>query len=585
MRTHERRANEGPKAPSRLLDCADGEFGQWVLDEIREHFGDYVCTDSAKEFAAEDRALSLQGQIKRGRTRHEKNDRDRIDNRLTWAIGFSNEHKKLDIVREIGELNHAKQDAEAALSRIEDKRDKERGKLNAATELSQVTWDEVDEVGAAAKVATLVDQIRLATEAHPEVGETDRQIEDQAKVVKAARDACTKAERTRDTTSEHIEAFKEARKITPEAVRQPPELQADLLPLFERGAVMTLENLEGKHGRVRETLTGKRGDAREKALLCKGRLEGVLGTFKRLYQKAAADMGSTLADWPEYARLLEKIVADDLPRFEDHFFKLLNEQSDRHLARLQQRLTTERDEIRSRMNIVNDALGQSPFNPGTYLLIKDKPRTLPEVADFRAELRACLERNFKTEASREERETQFEALHKIVKRLQGEKPEDERWRALVLDVRQHVEFLAKEYDEAGEVKDIYQSGAGKSGGQRQKLAATCLAAALRYQLAGTDRPLPQFCTVLMDEAFDKADSDFTAMTLNIFNTFGFQMLMATPMKAVRTLEPFIGGAHVFNNKSRSSSGAVSIEYDMTTRRLVGLGGGQVAAPSATTTRG
>jgi uncharacterized protein YPO0396 len=288
-------------------------------------------------------------------------------------------------------------------------------------------------------------------------------------------------------------------------------------------------------------------------------------------------MGTTLADWPEYARVLEKIVADDLPRFEGRFFKLLNEQSDRHLAKLQQRLTTERDEIRSRMNIVNDALRQSPFNPGTYLLIKDKPRTLPEVTEFRAELRACLERNFKTEASRDEREVQFEALNKIVKRLHGDKPEDERWRTLALDVRQHVEFLAKEYDEAGEIKDIYQSGAGKSGGQRQKLAATCLAAALRYQLAGTDRPLPQFCTVLMDEAFDKADSDFTAMTLNIFNTFGFQMLMATPMKAVRTLEPFVGGAHVFSNKARNSSGAVSIEYDMTSRRLVGLGGGQIGA--------
>jgi uncharacterized protein YPO0396 len=61
------------------------------------------------------------------------------------------------------------------------------------------------------------------------------------------------------------------------------------------------------------------------------------------------------------------------------------------------------------------------------------------------------------------------------------------------------------------------------------------------------------------------------MTLNIFNTFGFQMLMATPMKAVRTLEPFIGGAHVFSNKLRNSSGAVSIEYDMAHRRLVGLG--------------
>ncbi|MFY9510604.1 MAG: SbcC/MukB-like Walker B domain-containing protein [Rubrivivax sp.] len=572
MRSHDRRPLEGPKAPSRFLDCAEGDYGHWIRDEILEHYGDYVCTDSTQEFAAADRALSLQGQIKRGRTRHEKNDRDRIDNRLTWAIGFSNEHKKLDIVREIGEWNDAKTDATAALRRIEEKRAKEREKLNAATLLSQVTWDEVDEVGAGQTVAGLVEQIRLATEAHPEVGDTDRRIDAKEKVVKEARGACTAAEQLRDATARQIAALKEARENTPEEIRHPPDLEADLLPLFERGAAITLENLEGKRARVREALADKRGDAREKALLCKNKLEGVLSTFKRVHQKAAADMGTTLEDWPEYARVLEKIVADDLPRFEDHFFRLLNEQSDRHLAKLQQRLTTERDEIRNRMNIVNDALGQSPFNPGTYLLIKDKPRTLPEVADFRAELRACLERNFKTEASREEREAQFEALHGIVKRLQGERPEDERWRALVLDVRQHVEFLAKEYDEAGEVKDIYQSGAGKSGGQRQKLAATCLAAALRYQLAGTDRPLPQFCTVLMDEAFDKADSDFTAMTLNIFNTFGFQMLMATPMKAVRTLEPFIGGAHVFSNKSRSSSGVVSIEYDMTTRRLVGLGG-------------
>ncbi|KWF83887.1 hypothetical protein WL94_22940, partial [Burkholderia cepacia] len=72
---------------------------------------------------------------------------------------------------------------------------------------------------------------------------------------------------------------------------------------------------------------------------------------------------------------------------------------------------------------------------------------------------------------------------------------------------------------------------------------------------------------------------FTAMTLNIFHTFGFQMLMATPMKAVRTLEPFIGGAHVFSNKSRDSSGAVSIEYDMTHHRLIGLGAPRPDDPS------
>ena len=133
---------------------------------------------------------------------------------------------------------------------------KEREKLNAATLLSQVTWDEVDEVGAGEKVAKLAEQIRLAVEAHPEVGETDRKIEAQEKFVKAARTAVTRAEQVRDATTEQIKALTEARQKTPEGLQHPPELEADLLPLFERGA--REHGIEGHLviGRGRETAQG-----------------------------------------------------------------------------------------------------------------------------------------------------------------------------------------------------------------------------------------------------------------------------------------------------------------------------------------
>jgi hypothetical protein len=111
----------------------------------------------------------------------------------------------------------------------------------------------------------------------------------------------------------------------------------------------------------------------------------------------------------------------------------------------------------------------------------------------------------------------------------------------VLDVRQHVEFSATEFDDTGVEMETLDSGAGKSGGQRQKLTTTCLAAALRYQLAGEDGVWPSYSTVVMDEAFDRADNDFTAMVMNIFKNFGFQVVAATPVKNVMALEPFIGG--------------------------------------------
>ena len=91
----------------------------------------------------------------------------------------------------------------------------------------------------------------------------------------------------------------------------------------------------------------------------------------------------------------------------------------------------------------------------------------------------------------------------------------------MLDVRQHIDFIARERDTAGVEVEVYRSGAGKSGGQRQKLAATCLAAALRYQLGGIDGAYPTYSTVVLDEAFDKADPKFTALAMNIFVTFGF----------------------------------------------------------------
>jgi uncharacterized protein YPO0396 len=90
---------------------------------------------------------------------------------------------------------------------------------------------------------------------------------------------------------------------------------------------------------------------------------------------------------------------------------------------------------------------------------------------------------------------------------------------------------------------------------------------LRYQLGGRDRARPAFATVVLDEAFDKADAEFTRTAMNIFTTFGFQMVVATPLKSVMTLEPFIGGACYVHNTDRRSSSVLRIDYDREHRRL------------------
>lgn len=216
----------------------------------------------------------------------------------------------------------------------------------------------------------------------------------------------------------------------------------------------------------------------------------------------------------------------------------------------------------------------APFNPGTHLVIDTLPREGDEVRQFKQTLRDALSHSLSSQGGQADEavsaaaEQRFALLNQLVKRLASQETSDRHWRALVLDVRQHVEFMARELDdETGGEIEAYRSGAGKSGGQRQKLTSTCLAAALRYQLGGRDRARPSFATVVLDEAFDKADADFTRTAMNIFTAFGFQMIVATPLKSVMTLEPFIGGACYVHNNDRRTSSVLRIDYDRQNKRL------------------
>lgn len=93
---------------------------------------------------------------------------------------------------------------------------------------------------------------------------------------------------------------------------------------------------------------------------------------------------------------------------------------------------------------------------------------------------------------------------------------------------------------------------------------TCLAAALRYQLGGDVADYPRYAAVILDEAFDKADSEFTDIALNIFKDFRFQMIIATPEKSVMTLDPYVGGTTFVSCKDRNTSSVLNVVYDSKT---------------------
>lgn len=558
----------GPNSLVRKLNLAGGSFGDWVREELKYSF-DLECADTMQKFHIAPRAVTREGSVKHNTMRHEKNDRHSVNERSQWVLGFDNKEKLTFYKNKAIEVGGSLSELQIALNKIGDEEDLQQEQLLHCQNLSNLTWNDVDVGSLLTRIDDLKARLKAEREARPDLAVLDDCIKVQEGVHSTAvgkkNDEDAKGRGIVKEIDQRNDKLAEIARLWPGCDRLPAFAEQISARYVVTGKQLTLENVDQVTGLV------ERGINAELRTL-EGRLADLRNTivqrfaeFNRLWPAVAGGLDATLTSAEDYVAKLNRLEDDNLPAYEDRFFSLLREQSDQNLTLLATKLDEERSAIRTRMELVNESLRTAPFNPGTHLVIETTDKSLEDVRLFRASLRESLSHSFSND--RELAEERFKALAALVKRLASQETVDKNWRNLVLDVRQHVEFVARELDEDDIEVEVYRSGAGKSGGQRQKLAATCLAAALRYQLGGQDRTLPSYSTVVLDEAFDKADAEFTAMAMNIFKTFGFQMIVATPLKSVMTLEPFIGGACFVHIKDRKKSAVIPIEYDGDTQRL------------------
>jgi uncharacterized protein YPO0396 len=563
----ESRRPPGASSLVRKLKLADAAQADWLRAELADHF-DYECAETMPAFRNATRAITRAGQIKSGHTRHEKDDRHRVEDRRRWVLGFDNRDKLKLYKDRAGELGVELARLAEALQAIAEEERRQRLELRHCQTLANLTWHEVDVHAVKQTLEELERQIAREQAARPELAQLDVEIDAQKKQYAAADNARTDEElRLREYERErqkHGQSLEE--REAQQGVRVTPTQHAGLLARFDANKrKLGLETLETIASEVERGLAAELKELEVTVVELRNRIESVFRGFNRSWPAESDGLDARLASADDYMTKLARLERDGLPKHEERFMQLLREQSDQNLTLLSGRLDLERAAIRERLELVNESLLTASFNPGTHLVIDVRDGAIEEVRQFKQSLRDALNQSFS--ADREQAERRFVVLKAMVDRLKSQESADRAWRNLVLDVRQHVEFVARELDETGEELEVYRSGAGKSGGQRQKLAAFCLAAALRYQLGGPDRALPSFATVALDEAFDKADAEFTTMAMNIFKTFGFQMVVATPLKSVMTLEPFIGGACFVHIKERKFSSMLPIDYDEETKRL------------------
>lgn len=550
------------------LDVRDHAHRGWLSAELARRF-DYACVDSVAQLRNAERAITREGQVKHPGERYEKDDRRAVDDRRHWVLGHDNRDRLAAYEEEGRTLAQALAKHDADLNALRTQREQAGDRRVHAAVLAGLDWDEIDISPSLQRLGDIETELRRLREGDADLRAVDERI-------KAERDAREQASKA------HDECAAQALSLSRDRDRLHAQREdcasraamATLTPLQTKGLAarlpaqpaLSLDNLEAHFRQLERGLEEEQKQHAAQENRHVQVIEECFRAFCRRWPQDSADFTPTLDSVDGFLARLRRLELDGLPKHEARFFDLLQSQSKQDLLVLQKHMSEARKSIGQRLEEVNESLERVPFNRDTLLQIELSDRALPEVRDFQLQLRDVLAHH-QTE-DRDRAEAQFAILRGLVARLAATDPEQRRWREQVLDVRQHVEFIGVEVDaQTRKQVEVYRSGAGKSGGQRQKLATTCLAAALRYQLGGDDGHLPRYAPVVLDEAFDKADNEFTALAMNIFDNFGFQMVVATPLKSVMTLEPFIGGACFVDINGRHDSGVLLIEYDEKEKRL------------------
>jgi uncharacterized protein YPO0396 len=540
----------------------DSAFYPWLERELARRF-DYACCTDIERFRRERKAVTRKGQIRTEGDRHEKDDRHAIDDRTRYVLGWSNEAKMAALTKQADDLSRTiavqqrLRDAVTAELKQLREHDGRLRQFTMYTDFRDIDWRSIT-----LDIQRLEEE-RRTLEAASDVLRTLQQqlaaVEERFAAADAsllsARDEGAKLSDRRETAKAMLSDAQTLLDAMPE------EAKARWFPHLE---AMREEAL-GEHRLTVESCDNRQSDMRE---WLQARIDADDKRLARLRDSIIDAMRRYKNDWPvetgevdvsidaavEYRAMLGRLRADDLPRFESRFKELLNENTIREVASFQAQLNREREEIRERIETINGSLRQIDYNPNRYICLLAELAPDADVREFRESLRACTEGALTGSEDEQYSESKFLQVKAIIERFRGREGQtdlDQRWTRKVTDVRNWFVFSASErWREDDTEYEHYTDSGGKSGGQKEKLAYTVLAASLAYQfgLEWGEQQSRSFRFVVIDEAFGRGSDESTRYGLELFRKLNLQLLIVTPLQKIHVIEPFVANVGFVHNE-------------------------------------
>jgi len=545
----------------------DSPFYAWIEGELARRF-DYACCDSMELFRREQRAITLNGQVKSGGERHEKDDRRQIGDRTSYVLGWSNEAKIAALAKQERDLSlriteHTRQILELKGEAAE--WDRVRGlwqQLAVFASFTDLDWKPlvatIDRLEREQQeLAASSDLLRTLQQQLRDLGDVQAGVDAQYKQVNAA-------------LATLVEKLSQARSLLGEsealASAIDDAMRATTLPALEAlreqalgEHTLTIESCDNRERDMREFVQARIDADSKRIATLRDRIITAMQDYATTWPLDAREVDVSIEAAPEFRRMLQVLEADDLPRFAGKFKELLNENTIREIAGFQSQLKRERETIRERVETINTSLHAIDYNPNRYIALEAEPSLDADLRDFQQDLRSCTEGALTGSSDEEYTEAKFLQVRRIIERFRGREGSaemDRRWTRKVTDVRNWFVFSASErWREDDSEHEHYTDSGGKSGGQKEKLAYTVLAASLAYQFGlewGAVRSR-SFRFVVIDEAFGRGSDESARYGLELFRRMNLQLLIVTPLQKIHIIEPYVAGlGFVHSEEGRQS---------------------------------
>jgi uncharacterized protein YPO0396 len=559
------------------LEVKDTAFAPWLERELARR-ADVECVQTMADFRRAPRAMTKAGQLKLSGGRHEKDDRSRIDDRSTYVLGWSNE-RKIDallsraatLAARMAAITAARADRQQALDAAI-KRGEILAVLTQTSEFAEIDWqalvNRIEDLkreklaleAASAELSRLNAELELVRAQISGLHDEQRVVDEEIGGVETRIRACQAG-------------LDEARKILaePELTAARPQFAGitELLarPHLSQHRPADADGCDGAQSamftEITTTIDG-RTVARSRVA---NRIVPAMGEFRRQYPVETAELDDSVASAPGYRELCQRLTDDDLPRFQKQFKVYLNQNTIQEIAQFQAQLNKHADAIKDRITMINGSLVGVPYNPGRYIRLEAQFSDETVIRDFRAELRACTDNALSPDASDQYSEQKFLQVKSIIERFigrEGRTEADRRWTKYVTDVRNWYTFAASERWQSDDSEhEHYADSAGKSGGQKEKLAYTILAASLAYQfkLEWGAVKSRTFRFAVIDEAFGRGSDESTRFALELFRRLGLQLLIVTPLQKIHVIEPHVQAVGFVDNPNGQSSRLQTLTID------------------------